>query len=132
METENEKLFESYIPKLETWLNKNIYFYAGELVNTLFEKNIISYDDFENQYENLKESDYDTKEEYEEALDNQEPQRIGQWFVVSKEAYDKFYIIGDPVIKFKELYIWGRKVYGQSIYMDYDTQIDNIKILLDM
>lgn len=129
---QQEERFETYIPKLEGWLDKNIYFYAGDLVETLFEKNIISFDDIENAYEQLKEEDYETKKEYEQALDDQEPQQVTQWFAVSEEAYDKFKMIGDPVIKFKELYIWGRTVYGQKICVDYYYQIDKLKVLLSI
>jgi hypothetical protein len=90
--------------------NENIFSYANELVNTLLEKEILSYDDIENLY-----------------LDD-EPQEILEWYIVTEEAYNKFKLLDYPVIKFKELYLYGRTIYGQAILMDF-YYISNEKLI---
>jgi hypothetical protein len=124
--------FETYKLQLEEWLDKNIISYAGKTFNTLFDKQLITTDDIENFYEELNENDFDTKEEYKDALDNQEPQQVGQWLLVTEEAYNKFKTIGHQVVKFEELYFYGRPVYGQMIVMDFYYMVDKIKIILDI
>lgn len=126
----NEVSFNDYIPKLQGWINKNIYFYANDLVGNLFECKNITFEDIDNIYKELKKEDYETIAEYENALDNQVPQIVYQWFSVSNQAYHKFKNLGDPVIKLKELYIWGRTMTNQLIYMDYKYQPLTIEYLL--
>ena len=104
---------DNYISKLQKWLNDNIHFYAWELVNDLIEKKNITEDQYDNFYKNGTES-----------------RTVYQWYVVSKNAYSNFKEIGDPVIKYKEMYIWGRTCENQPIVMDYYNDIKKIKILL--
>ena len=118
--------------KLEKWLDKNVISYGGELFNILQEKELISYDDIENIYSKLNRQDFDSDEEYNMALNEQNPQEVMQWFIVSEEGYNKFKQLDYPIVKFKELYFYGRTSYGQSLSMDFYYLPDAINIILNI
>jgi hypothetical protein len=110
----------NYENKIENWLEKNIISYGGELFNALFEKEIINYEDIDNLYDYIDRNDFTSDEEYNKAIDNQMPQQVIQWFIITEEGYDKFKYLGYPVVKCKELYFYGRTSYGQPIASDFD------------
>jgi hypothetical protein len=112
---------------LEKWLDKNVISYGGELFNILQEKELISTDDIENLYPKLNKADFESESGNEE-----HPQEVMQWFIVSEEGYNKFKQLDFPVLKFKELYFYGRTTYGQKIVMDFYYLPDAIKIILNI
>lgn len=122
--------YQMYRQQLSTWLDKHIFSYGGELFNELINKGVISWDDIENLYEELNPNYYESKEDFLEAYNNQEPQEVMQWYIVSDEGYEKFKKVGYPVVKFKELNFYGRTAYGQSIEMDFYYSINKIKKII--
>ena len=52
-------------------------------------------------------------------LNHREPYIVYQWFIITEEGYNKFKILGYPVIKYKELYFYGRTSTGQLIITDF-------------
>ncbi len=129
---EYENILMTNKDKLEKWLDKNIFTYGGDLFNILMEKELISYDDIENVYSKLNKDDFESEEEYNIALNEQEPQQVMQWFIVSEEGYNKFKRLDYPVVKFKELYFYGRTSYGQAIITDFYYLPDGVKVVLDI
>ncbi len=129
---EYENILMNNKDKLEKWLDKNIFTYGGDLFNVLMEKELISYDDIENVYSKLNKDDFESEEEYNIALNEQEPQQVMQWFIVSEEGYNKFKSLDYPVVKFKELYFYGRTSYGQAIITDFYYLPDGVKVVLDI
>ena len=129
---ECQDIFMDNKDKLEKWLDKNVISYGGELFNILQEKELISTDDIENLYPKLNKADFDSDEEYNMALNEQNPQEVMQWFIVSEEGYNKFKQVDYPVVKFKELYFYGRTSYGQSLSMDFYCMNDAIKVILNI
>ena len=113
--------------KLEKWLDKNVISYGGELFNILQEKELISTDDIENLYPKLNKADFESESGNEE-----HPQEVLQWFIVSEEGYRKFKQLDYPIVKFKELYFYGRTSYGQSLSMDFYYLPDAINIILNI
>lgn len=104
---------------LENWLSKNVYYRVDELVESLEEDNKITTDSFDNFYKEINDYDYSTTEEYEAALNNREPQDVYKWYLITEEAYFKFKDIGYPVLRYKELYIWGRIYDNDNIITDF-------------
>ena len=107
--------------ELEMWLDKHIYTDCTELFNHLIEKEIISYDIIENK---IPEEEMLCEEVAD--LDNI------QWFFVSIEAYNKFKQLGYYVIRFKDLYFYGRTAWGQKLVMDFHYTPSAIKVILDI
>ena len=122
---EYDDIFMNNKDKLEKWLDKNIFTYGGDLFNVLMEKELISYDDIENRFPKLNEDDIESGNE-------QHPQEVMQWFIVSEEGYNKLKTLDFPVIKFKELYFYGRTTYGQKMVMDFYYISDALKIILNI
>jgi len=129
--TYQEDIFINNKDKLEYWLYKNVISGGDDLFNVLIKKELISYDDIENVYSKLNKEDFESEEEYNIALNEQEPQDVMQWFIVSEEAYNKFKQLEFPVVKFKELYFYGRTSYGQKMVMDFYYINDAHKIILE-
>jgi len=121
---EYDDIFMNNKDKLEKWLDKNVISYGGDLFNVLMEKELISYDDIENRFPKLNEDDIESGNE-------QHPQEVMQWFIVSEEGYNKFKQLDYPVVKFKELYFYGRTTYGQKMVMDFYYISDALKIILN-
>ncbi len=113
--------------QIENWIEQNIYLRSNQVINKLFEKEIISWDDVTNLYPQINESDYDNKEEYYNDMDANSPYDIFEWYIVSESAYNKFKSWGYPVLQFEELYFWGRTSFGQAIVVDFYYEIDRIK-----
>jgi hypothetical protein len=128
----NEEFYNLYKNRLEKWLDNNVYQYANDIVPFLLEKEIITHDDFENYYKIINREDYESEEDYKEALYEDTPQEIYEWYLVSEEAYNKFGKVGDVVVKFKDLHFWGRGCSGQKILIDYLYDRDAIKIILNL
>jgi hypothetical protein len=122
---EYDDIFMNNKDKLEKWLDKNVISYGGDLFNILMEKELISYDDIENRFPKVNEDDIESGNE-------QHPQEVMQWFIVSEEGYNKFKQLDFPVIKFKELYFYGRTTYGQKMVMDFYDIRDALKIILNI
>ena len=119
MDTDN--IFMDNKDDLETWLDKHIYTDCTELFNHLIEKEIISYDIIENK---IPEEEMLCEEVAD--LDNI------QWFFVSIEAYNKFKQLGYYVLRFKELYFYGRTAWGQKLVMDFHYTSSAIRLILDI
>lgn len=56
--------------------------------------------------------------QYLERLETQ-PQEIYEWWLVTDWLYDKLEEIGEPVLEWGSLHIWGRGCSGQAILLDY-------------
>jgi hypothetical protein len=54
----------------------------------------------------------------ENLYNNDEPQEIYQWFIVTSWLHEKLSEQGDPVAEWKGQYWWGRTCYGQGIEID--------------
>ena len=119
MDTDN--IFMDNKDELEIWLDKHIYTDCTELFNHLIEKEIISYDIIENK---IPEEEMLCEEVAD--MDNI------QWFFVSIEAYNKFKQLGYYVIRFKELYFYGRTAWGQKLVMDFHYIPSAIKLILNI
>ena len=124
---ECQDIFMNNKDSLEKWLDKNVISYGGELFNILQEKELISTDDIENLYPKLNKADFESESGNEE-----HPQEVMQWFIVSEEGYNKLKTLDFPVIKFKELYFYGRTTYGQKMVMDFYYISDALKIILNI
>lgn len=124
-----------YMNLLSRFFEENVFSYAGELVDRLFELQEVNCEDIKNFYP-IKEEDEEKEEEDEEKekedeeeedeYDDEEyyntPQEVGQWFIVSYKGYKKFKQCGFPVFKYKELYFWGRLAYGLSFECEFIQQ----------
>jgi hypothetical protein len=117
--------------KLTKWLNFNINSKNNKYVNDLIKTGEIALETFENYYEKVNRTDYDTEEEYNKALDNLQPLIIYEWYLVSDKAYELFKKFDYPVIQYKGQNIWGRTNFTPHLYMDYYYEIDKMKILID-
>jgi hypothetical protein len=115
----NEIIIEKNRCKLKTWLEQNVCTYGGELFDMLLKTQQININDIENLYSELDRSEFESDDEYNYCLENQEPQEVYQWFVVTKEGYNKFKMLGYPVTKYNSLYFYGRTSYNQLIFTDF-------------
>ncbi len=122
---EYDDIFMNNIDKLEKWLDKNVISYGGDLFNALMEKELISLNDIENRFPKVNRDDF-------ESGNNKYPQEVMQWFIVSEEGYNKLKALDFPVVKFKELYFYGRTTYGQKMVMDFYYISDALKIILNI
>ena len=107
----------------------------------LQEKELVSFEDIENLYlsdeqildyagEVTKDS---TEEEKQDVIQNwrddgQDMQEPLEYWIVSEWFYDKLKEIGEPVIEWEGLHIWGRTCSGQAIALDHT--IDKIRELM--
>jgi hypothetical protein len=122
----------------------HVYVCQTTLVDDLLNKNIFSYDDIINLYderqieelEKAKEKLYDLLDkedddnkaaEIEEQIDElsltidtlrDEPQEIYEWWVVSNWLAEKLEEKGEPILKNEYGIWWGRTCTGQAIYID--------------
>ncbi len=128
LEQENKfEYFNRNFRHIENWLEQNIYVKADQVVNKLFEKEVITWNDVENLYPVINESNYDDYDQYQYDIDNNTPNEIYEWYIVSETAFNKFKSWGHPVLQFEELYFWGRTFFGQAIVVDFYYQSDKIK-----
>ncbi len=124
----NTNLFYKY-ELLEKWLNANIYSRADNLYIKLLQSELITCDDIENLFPEIIPEDYSDYEDFEDAYAFSTAQEVYEWYLVSEKAYEKFKQWGDPVIRFQEIYLWGRTCSGQSITVDFyysPEKIDDI------
>jgi len=98
---------------LEKWsefLKNNVYCLCNEFMNNLLKTDPDIYSEFENIYNT-------ETEEYEE---------ICQYFIISEEAYDKLNKLKEPVLKYHDIYIYGRTGFGQLLHMDFQYRLDEL------
>lgn len=104
----------------------------------LFDKEVVSFEDVENLYlsdeqikeyhsHSLKDKNEEEVEEYiQEIRDNGEDvQEPLEYWIVSEWFYDKLKALGEPVIEWSGLNIWGRTCSGQAIALD--NTIDDVR-----
>lgn len=88
---------------LENFVSREVYYCQSALVEELLSKEIISYDDFVNLYD-------EETEEYQE---------IYEYWIVSEWLSAKLKKEGEPVVKSNFGTWWGRTCTGQAIMLDY-------------
>jgi len=130
--TYTQYTYKIYERALEAWLSQHIISYANDLVETLMSKELIEWDDVTNLYEEPTREEFETDEEFAQAKDDVEPKDIMQWFIITEEAYNKFKAVGYPVMRFKELYFYGRTGCGQALVLDFYYSPDKIKPILGL
>jgi len=107
-------------------------------MQTLIEKNIIDFGDFENLYlsdEQIKENwEYDlknlTEEEKKEFIQDirdrgEDFEEVYEYWIVTEWFYERLKELGEVVTEWENLYIWGRCTTGQEIALDYT--IDKVR-----
>jgi hypothetical protein len=112
-------------------MEKELISYDAGLSDFVFNKIAHDLDDIENRFSKLNRADFESEEKYITELNEQHPQEVMQWFIVSEEGYRKFKQLDFPVLKFKELYFYGRTIYGQKMVMDFYYISDAINIILN-
>lgn len=88
--------------ELESFVNREVYCCQSSLVEELLSKEILSYDEIVNLYD-------EETEEYQE---------IYEYWVVSEWLAEKLEANGEPVVKSDFGTWWGRTCTGQSIILD--------------
>lgn len=88
--------------ELQGFVSREVYYCQGALVGELLKKEIISYDDFVNLYD-------EETDEYQE---------IYEYWIVSEWLAEKLEQEGEPIIKSDFGIWWGRTCTGQSIILD--------------
>jgi len=110
-------------------------------MQTLLQKEILSYDDIENQSltdEEIKDNyEYDLKgkdeEEINEFIQNvrdrgEDQKEIFEYWCVTEWLYEKLKQLNQPVTQWENLNIWGRTCMGQAIALD-NTMTEVRKLL---
>lgn len=115
--------------ELEKWLNTNILHEAHDLVELLFEKELVIYEDIENFYKSYDRDEFEDEEDYINAINDPEQQNVYEWYLVTKQGYEKFLKMGDQVFKWKGMHFWGRPCTGQLILADFKYDLDRLKLL---
>ncbi len=94
-----------------------------DLVTELFTDNKLGPNDFTNWFKMPCSWDYQTQEEYDEAVEQAETdlkaKQVFHWYSVTKKGFGIFKVCGDPVANYKGIYIWGRTTNGPSIVEDF-------------
>ena len=113
---------------IEAIINREILANQSSLVDWLFEKNMLSYEDLENlcpRYCPDCGRDFTVNDENTDTCeycnDNRDkPQDIMQWFLVDTYMADKLKSIGEPVLYTPDTndQWWGRTCCGQAISLD--------------
>lgn len=88
--------------ELQSFVNREVYYCQSALVEELLNKEIISYDDFVNLYD-------EETDEYQE---------IYEYWIVSEWLAEKLEQESEPVIKSDFGTWWGRTCTGQAIMLD--------------
>ena len=117
-----------YFNKLEKWIDSNILHEANTLVQLLFEKELVMYEDIENYYKTYYREDFNDEEAYINVINDPEPQDVYEWYLVTKECYEKFSNIGDIVFKWENMHFWGRSCTGLPIIADFKYNEDRLKL----
>jgi len=88
--------------ELQSFVSREVCYCQSALVEELLNKEIISYDDFVNLYD-------EETEEYQE---------VYEYWIVSEWLAERLKQAGEPVIKSDFGTWWGRTSTGQSIILD--------------
>jgi hypothetical protein len=119
--------------QLKLWLKNNILQQVVPIVDILMKQELINIEDIENFYKTYNRDDFDDEEQYENQLNDPEPQNVYEWYLVTKTGYDTFLKLGDTVFKWENMYFWGRTCFGQLIHMDYQYNSDeNIRNMFNL
>ncbi len=124
-------LYYSKYDKLNQWLDSNIYSNANGLYSKLIESELITWESIENLFPEVIPEDYSNYEDYEDAFAFTPAKQIYEWYLVSDIAYEKFKSWDYPVIKFEEIYLWGRTCCGQPISVDFYYSPEKINDLVN-
>lgn len=90
---------------VEQFIDKNFYTANTELVNTLLEKEIVTYEDINN---------YNTDE------DGEYPE-IFEWYSVNGDMYDRLTKAGCCTLQIYDAFYYGREIYGQLFIQDFES-----------
>ena len=96
----------SFQEKCRKFTNREIYVCQTMLVEKLLNEYIFQVEDIENYYIKVEDSD------------EEEPQEIYEWWVVSEWLAYKLKGLGEPILENDYGIWWGRTTTGQAIYMD--------------
>ena len=124
---------------LETFVSREIYVCQSALVTEAFKKELFSSTDIENLYRPFDEQllspnicvrcqgeflclDSETGQCETCFDDNQQPQEIFEWWVVSPWFGKKLLMESEPVLDNDYGIWWGRCTTGQAVSMDYVIQ----------
>ena len=128
IKTPFEKLDEGFKQDLANKLIKiHVNACQSYLVSGLFEKEVISIDDYTNlcySDDQIKDIfDVETDEEVQEIRDNGEDiQEVFEHWLVSDWLLERLEELGHPILKTNFESWWGRCTTGQAICLDYDIQ----------
>jgi hypothetical protein len=124
---------------LEKFVAREVYACQSSLVEEAFKKQVFTIDDLENMYRpfdgrllapnvcvrclcEFRCLDSETGECETCFEDNQQPQEILEWWLVSPWLSKKLLMEGEPVLDNEYGIWWGRCASGQAIVMDYVIQ----------
>ncbi len=127
------------IEALGKFVDREIYACQSTLIEEAFKKQLFLVDDIENMYrpfdgklvspavcyqcqEDFAFLDSETGECEACFEDNQEPQEIFEWWLVSPWLSRKLLLVGQPILDNDYGIWWGRCTTGQAIVMDYVIQ----------
>ena len=109
------------------FINAHIFINQSYLVDELFEKEIINYDNIHNLYftdgQLIVHFGLTCNENLQHLRDNGEDQQeIFEYWVCSKWLINKLKDIGEPILETNMETWWGRTCTGQSICLDFVIQ----------
>ncbi len=125
--------------KLDEFVNREIFACQSALINEAFKGELFTLDDVENLYRPFDGKlidpaicvrcqdafgclDSETGKCESCFEDNQQPQEIFEWWLVSQWLGMKLLMNGEPIINNDYGIWWGRTTTGQAISMDYIIQ----------
>lgn len=111
----------------QNFINEHIYINQSYLVDELFKKEIIHYDDIHNLYfsdeQLIENSGLTCKENLQHLRDNcEDQQEIYEYWVCSNWLIDQLKKLNQPILETDYETWWGRTCTGQSICLDYVIQ----------
>lgn len=101
------------LKRYSDFIEKNVYCLCNDFMNNLLNDNPDIYFEFENIL--IKKDDIDSAKE------------IFQYYIISEDAYKLLNILEEPVLKYYDLYIYGRPCFGQMIYLDFAYQTEKLE-----
>ena len=106
--------------KLKEFVYREVHVNQSALVEALLAKEILAWDDLENLYVTCKERGDDLCPGCREDEDCEEemPQDIFEWWVVSNWLAERLGKESDPILDTEYGIWWGRTTTGQVIWMD--------------
>ena len=125
--------------KLDEFVNRELFACQSSLIEDAFKKGLFSVDEIENLYrpfdgklidpaiclrcnDSVSCLDSETGECESCFEDNQQPQEIFEWWLVSPWLGKQFLLRGEPILDNGYGLWWGRCTSGQAISMDYVIQ----------